>query len=238
MYPRTAQHVPLGTDDLGGEGLLWSLFPAVDLSYYHHIHSELSTLVGAKERGGQTMGLGLLCRHFYMVEIEVKWVWGVTFKENRGWECWNKGNLQLEKWVWTGQEWSRVSHLYRCRAGGERVNSHQGHPSCSTALAANFLCCSSSCDPPSLSPVLPCSPESALPVSPVMALPCDGETVSGWEECWTHCGAPWWTCIWDEGTDGNLSRFLHRSEGASPQIILGWDSAEEREKRFLLFTRF
>ena len=63
------------------------------------------------------------------------------------------------------------------------------------------------------------------------ALPCDGETASGWWGCWSRSGTPWWTCTWGGSTGGNRSRFPRTSEGASQQTVPGWDSAEEGEKR-------
>lgn len=58
--------------NLGRERILWSFFLTMHLSYHHHVYSDVSILVGAKERGGQTMGLYLPCDHFYMAEIGIK----------------------------------------------------------------------------------------------------------------------------------------------------------------------
>lgn len=57
---------------LGEEGILWSLFLSVHLSYQHLVHSDVSTLVGDKERGNQAMGLYLPCDGFCGVEIGIK----------------------------------------------------------------------------------------------------------------------------------------------------------------------
>lgn len=169
-------------------------------------------------------------------ETGIKWIWGVIFEGKRELQCCKRETCSLRGGC--GQHKSGVeSPTYTAAVlGCESAHSHHCDHSCPAAVAANLLCLSSSCDSLSLFSALPCSLGSALPVSWVMALPCDGETVFGWEECWTHCGTPWCTCTWGESTDGNLSRFLRRSEGASQQIILGWDSAEgERKKRFSLF---
>lgn len=172
----------------------------------------------------EVIGLGLPCDCFYMAKTGIKWIWGIAFEGKSKWGCWNKGDMQPERWVWRGREWSGVSPW---PPGGLVVREGTQPPV--TILVLQLW--------PSI--LVPCP--SLEPGSLVMALPCDGETVFGWQECWTHCGTPWWTCTLGESTDGNLSRFLRRSEGASQQIILGWDSAGEREKEkkdSLLFTSF
>lgn len=69
--------------NLGRGGILWSFFLTVHLSFHHHVYFDVSTLVGAKQRGGQTMGLFLPCDHFYTAEIGIKLIWGIAFKGER-----------------------------------------------------------------------------------------------------------------------------------------------------------
>lgn len=85
---------------LGEEGILWSLFLNVHLSYQH--------LIGDKERGNQAMGLCLTCDGVFVVEIGIKIQSGVIFKEKREWNV-EKGRLAAGEVERMGPEWCCIS---------------------------------------------------------------------------------------------------------------------------------